>query len=576
MGHVGADVWLMGVAGVQIEEQGSTMTWTRPDIKISFRSNPRAVGIALKIFREPLPRNHFPANDSVVGTLISHGFLVEGTNPAETLALSMHYHATIPLNEFRAYFPDTIKSLQERAAAKTWVPQPQCSTPLTSTGILRASGFIPVQSYYEAVSDSLVDAILSSLYDGANHKFPSAGGLYPVYVVAEQQSKDGTWHSRQTQENGSTEYLGPDLENDGSFDENLLRASTRFWVCANLSDVTFKYGSRGYRYALLEAGHVAQTLVQILNVNNIDCRPFGGFRDDVMRRRLKLPASHIVIYAIGAFPFRRSRQWIVGEQSRFARFGATTIHYFEAHGERDKRGRRTIGFAVNRDFALARTKAHAELAERIVLVEDDTFGNSNGIAAHATYDAAAAHAILELYERHCVLRAWHTMVEVRPIKFPKNEVTNVTYTLAARDHGLIRLLDIRDPKFDIPCVLAVVFSPSHGGILTASAAALSEYDASVQALYELIVDKSETEFLTRSQRQPRSISPRWTSLERLVSVATFTDLSFKSPSSLYHVVRAESDQLVPLYFGDPPNGFFQLAERIFGEPIKNARFHPIG
>ena len=42
----------------------------------------------------------------------------------------------------------------------------------------------------------------------------------------------------------------------------------------------FKYGQRGYRFALLEAGHVMQNLLLAATALEIPALPLGGFYDD--------------------------------------------------------------------------------------------------------------------------------------------------------------------------------------------------------------------------------------------------------------------------------------------------------
>ena len=41
----------------------------------------------------------------------------------------------------------------------------------------------------------------------------------------------------------------------------------------------FKYGQRGYRFALLEAGHVAQNAALVAAALRLSLLPYGGFYD---------------------------------------------------------------------------------------------------------------------------------------------------------------------------------------------------------------------------------------------------------------------------------------------------------
>lgn len=52
--------------------------------------------------------------------------------------------------------------------------------------------------------------------------------------------------------------------------------------------MTGKYGSRGYRYILLEAGHVAQNMLLAGTENGINMVPVGGIEADVIEKRIGL------------------------------------------------------------------------------------------------------------------------------------------------------------------------------------------------------------------------------------------------------------------------------------------------
>jgi SagB-type dehydrogenase family enzyme len=65
-------------------------------------------------------------------------------------------------------------------------------------------------------------------------------------------------------------------------------------VCARS---TAKYGDRGYRYLLLEAGHVAQNVVLAATGLGLGVVNLGGFLDDELSGLLKLdPESETVLY----------------------------------------------------------------------------------------------------------------------------------------------------------------------------------------------------------------------------------------------------------------------------------------
>nr|WP_256871480.1 SagB/ThcOx family dehydrogenase [Paenarthrobacter nitroguajacolicus] len=76
--------------------------------------------------------------------------------------------------------------------------------------------------------------------------------------------------------------------------ENLLRVSAfpaataqgAFLLTGDLESVGQRYGERGYRYMLLEAGHIAQNLVLALSLQGIASCPIGAFDDQVANELL--------------------------------------------------------------------------------------------------------------------------------------------------------------------------------------------------------------------------------------------------------------------------------------------------
>ncbi len=74
-------------------------------------------------------------------------------------------------------------------------------------------------------------------------------------------------------------------------------AVTFIWV-ADVKRMTWRYGQRGYRYILLDAGHICQNLY--LAAESIGCGAcgIGAFDDDIMNETLGLDGkNHFVVYA---------------------------------------------------------------------------------------------------------------------------------------------------------------------------------------------------------------------------------------------------------------------------------------
>jgi SagB-type dehydrogenase family enzyme len=130
-------------------------------------------------------------------------------------------------------------------------------------------------------------ALLGAVYRsrGGRRPVPSGGALYPleVYVVAllVEQVEPAVYHYNPYRHR--LERLRPaDTENVGValVDRQLLdRAAAVIVVTAMFWRTRFKYGQRGYRFALLEAGHLVQNVVLAAAALDVDALPLGGFYD---------------------------------------------------------------------------------------------------------------------------------------------------------------------------------------------------------------------------------------------------------------------------------------------------------
>jgi SagB-type dehydrogenase family enzyme len=134
---------------------------------------------------------------------------------------------------------------------------------------------------------------------------PSAGALYPLslHVVIRQQPDD--------HEQGIYTFDGVSLKmitklfEDKAWQKCFLddvyvqKHSACFIISGNIERQTIKYADRGYRYTILEAGHVAQNIIlACTEMNNIGCVEIGGFIDDELANFLSLPACLIPITTV--------------------------------------------------------------------------------------------------------------------------------------------------------------------------------------------------------------------------------------------------------------------------------------
>ena|SRR2546422_455047 len=122
-------------------------------------------------------------------------------------------------------------------------------------------------------------------WDRTRRTYASAGARYPIEVyVALLRGKDiprGVYHYNIREH--SLEALASRLVTD-----SFVHATGEEWVakadCAIILAAIFgrsqtKYGERGYRYVLLEAGHIMQNLCLATQTLGLGLCPFGGFVD---------------------------------------------------------------------------------------------------------------------------------------------------------------------------------------------------------------------------------------------------------------------------------------------------------
>ncbi|MFB8217089.1 SagB/ThcOx family dehydrogenase [Streptomyces anulatus] len=160
---------------------------------------------------------------------------------------------------------------------------------------------------------SLVRALAAALApDPATGRrpYPSAGGCYAVSVhILVQDVEDlapgvYTWDSP----TGALAVREGAGAVDGGVAEVLRTTVIRpaevqavLLLTADMEVYGARYGERGYRYALLEAGHIGQNLTLALHLLDVASCPVGGFHDDRVSlllhpgQPLRLPVYGVVL-----------------------------------------------------------------------------------------------------------------------------------------------------------------------------------------------------------------------------------------------------------------------------------------
>jgi SagB-type dehydrogenase family enzyme len=120
---------------------------------------------------------------------------------------------------------------------------------------------------------------------GLRRPVPSGGALYPLELYVIALAVDGldpcVAHYDPTRHRLS--LLGAATANDlraTLVDETVVdRTAALVVVTGMFWRSRFKYGARGYRFALLEAGHVVQNAVLVAAALELAALPLGGFYD---------------------------------------------------------------------------------------------------------------------------------------------------------------------------------------------------------------------------------------------------------------------------------------------------------
>ena len=146
--------------------------------------------------------------------------------------------------------------------------------------------------------------------NGCKRAAPSAGALYPMdlYVVAGQNSvpsiEAGVYHYEP-----GKHQLSEVLKGDTRI--AVARASlSQMWmagapitmiITAEYKRATGKYGKRGIRYAMIEAGHIGQNIFLQAQALDLEAGIVGAFHDAEIIDAINIPSVHepILLMPVG-------------------------------------------------------------------------------------------------------------------------------------------------------------------------------------------------------------------------------------------------------------------------------------
>jgi SagB-type dehydrogenase family enzyme len=143
---------------------------------------------------------------------------------------------------------------------------------------------------------------------GSRRPVPSAGALYPLEVYAIALAVAGlepcAYHYNPFRHRLESLGAVADEETRAALVDPALaeRAAALIIVTAMFWRSRFKYGERGYRFALLEAGHLAQNALLAATALGLAALPVGGFYDRLVDRLVGvdgLDEATVYVLALG-------------------------------------------------------------------------------------------------------------------------------------------------------------------------------------------------------------------------------------------------------------------------------------
>ena len=175
------------------------------------------------------------------------------------------------------------------------------------------------RTYRAFMSDPLSQGELSQLLwaaygitddRGFKRAAPSGGALYPMdlYAVAGtggvKELEAGAYHYDPV-EHAISKILEGDMRVDlarASFSQMWMApAPLNLVITVEFRRIRLKYGERGDRYAIMEAGHIAQNIFLQAEALGLGVGIVGAFHDEDVRKVLKIPRGHepLLIMPVG-------------------------------------------------------------------------------------------------------------------------------------------------------------------------------------------------------------------------------------------------------------------------------------
>lgn len=162
--------------------------------------------------------------------------------------------------------------------------------------VRKFSGFsISKRELFYLLFSSCGLTLLDKIFDDSRRPYPSAGTRYPLEVYPIilncEGLKRGLYHynvKENLMELLLKEYLGNWLVKNTGGEKWITNSAVIFLITGVLDRTRIKYGDRGYRLALIEAGHLSQNMLLLATELGLGSCPLAGFVDSEMNKLLDI------------------------------------------------------------------------------------------------------------------------------------------------------------------------------------------------------------------------------------------------------------------------------------------------
>ena len=206
--------------------------------------------------------------------------------------------------------PQTLEESPPVLASPTTVPLPAPENTGTAPLATVLAGRRSVRDFADGgLEDGQVAQLLWAAQGvtspGGGRTAPSAGGLYPLEVYLVDATGVGRYRpSDHVLEHRAGSGLREALAAAALEQAHVREAPAVVVITAVVARSAAKYGDRGERYAVLEAGHAAQNVLLQAVALGLGAVPVGAFDDAAVQRVLGLPADHAPLELIPVGPPR--------------------------------------------------------------------------------------------------------------------------------------------------------------------------------------------------------------------------------------------------------------------------------